>query len=196
MANRELIGGLDGVPAEGRDEANRIMLDAQMGQLEREKQALQAQGDNLSDEQRERLDQITEKLGYPASPDGTTKPTGMHALQDRLAHPVGGQRAYLLGLDTARQGKAIVAMGNPDTAANVSTYVPGTGTKLGGIGTDMNRADRMLKSANKTGSESTAVVAWMDYTAAARPAHRRVSAIRRRGCAHVGQVPGRSASHP
>ncbi|MBP2476576.1 hypothetical protein JOF53_005448 [Crossiella equi] len=36
----------------------------------------------------------------------------------------------MLGVNADGNGRAIVAMGNPDTAANVATLVPGTGSSL------------------------------------------------------------------
>jgi hypothetical protein len=165
MANPALIGGLDGVPVVDRDKANRMLLDAQMKQLDGQKRALEALGGNLAEDQRHELERITGILGHSGSPDGTTKASGLCAIQDRLAHPVGGQQAYLLGLDVAVQGKAIVAIGNPDTAANVGTYVPGTGSELSKIAGDMDRADRMNLAAKQAGSQSTATIAWLNYDA-------------------------------
>ena len=48
----------------------------------------------------------------------------------------GGERGYLLGFDNNKLGHAIVSFGNPDTADNVVTYVPGTGAKLSNIDGD------------------------------------------------------------
>lgn len=42
------------------------------------------------------------------------------------------ERHYLLGFDSGGDGRAIVAKGNPDTADNVATFVPGTGADLAG----------------------------------------------------------------
>jgi hypothetical protein len=165
LANPALFGGLDGLPAVDRDKANRMLLGTQMQQLDNDKRALDALGGNLTDDQRHELDRITSLLGHPGTPDGTTKPSGLCAIQDRLAHPVGGQQAYLLGLDTNAQGKAIVAMGNPDTAANVATYVPGTGADVGKISGDLDRSDKMLEAATKSGSPSTSVITWLNYDA-------------------------------
>jgi hypothetical protein len=72
---------------------------------------------------------------------------------------------YLVGLDTQGRGHAIVAVGNPDTAGNVATYLPGVGNSLAGIGGGIQRADRMFKSAGFAGSTSTAVITWFGYDA-------------------------------
>lgn len=44
------------------------------------------------------------------------------------------QGHYLLGFSTADDGRAIVAKGNPDTADNVATFIPGTTADLAGVG--------------------------------------------------------------
>jgi hypothetical protein len=61
------------------------------------------------------------------------------------------QRPYVLRIDDAGAGRAIVAMGNPDTAQHVAPYVPGTGSELSKIGGDMDRADRMVDAARQAG---------------------------------------------
>jgi pimeloyl-ACP methyl ester carboxylesterase len=75
------------------------------------------------------------------------------------AHPA--NRYYLLGLDTAEDGKIIVSYGNPDTARNIATYVPGTYAELGQAGGDIDRARRLALDAG----EGTAVVTWVGYDA-------------------------------
>ncbi len=94
---------------------------------------------------------------------GDPKVKGLEAIARRLDQPE--PRAYLLGLDTGGDGKAIVSAGNPDTAANVATYVPGTGSELGKIGGDLNRSDKMWAVATTAGSPSTAVITWLGYDA-------------------------------
>ncbi|WP_037304334.1 alpha/beta hydrolase [Amycolatopsis orientalis] len=94
---------------------------------------------------------------------GDPRRTGLEAIERRLAQPE--PRAFLLGLDTSGDGKAIVSAGNPDTAVNVATYVPGTGSELAKIGGDLNRSDKMWASATTAGSPSTAVITWLGYDA-------------------------------
>jgi hypothetical protein len=91
---------------------------------------------------------------------------GVDAIYDRLNHPIPGQsQAYLLASDPSGNGKAILASGNPDTATDVATYVPGTGSELSKISGDIDRSDRMLRAAEKAGSSSPAVVTWLGYDA-------------------------------
>lgn len=155
------IGMLDGIPAGVRDRANRARLEEQKAELQTEKQWLEGLGDERSDAQDDWLKQVNNNLG-----SGGLTPSGLTAIEQRLdsAGP-GRQQAYLLGLDTAGQGRAIVAMGNPDTAANVATSVPGTGTNLGNAQDQLDRSDRMVQAAKEADSPSTSVVTWMGYDA-------------------------------
>ncbi|WP_020662201.1 alpha/beta hydrolase [Amycolatopsis benzoatilytica] len=94
------------------------------------------------------------------------KQRGLAAIRDRLAATGDGKPpAFLVALDTSGDGTAVVAAGNPDTAANVATYVPGTGSDLAKIGGDLGRSDKMWQSATMAGSPSTAVITWVGYDA-------------------------------
>lgn len=148
------IGALDGVPAVDRDRANRSVLAETKGRLDAEKQRLEARGDDRSGEEDDRLDALNDKLG------------GIAAIEQRLSvtDPAKAE-AYLLGIDTQGNGRAIVAIGNPDTAANVATYVPGTESRLGNVGGTMRNSEKMLDAANSVGSPSTAAIAWVGYDA-------------------------------
>ena len=93
-----------------------------------------------------------------------TSAAGFDALAAALGDgPNGNPPRYLLGVDNA--DKAIISTGNPDTARNVATMVPGTSATLTGIGGDVNRADAITRAAFHAGSPSTAVVTWYGYTA-------------------------------
>jgi Alpha/beta hydrolase len=155
VANRpELVGNLDGVPAADRDRANRIVLSSTKARLEQRRAELNANPDR-SDGEDDELDGINDKL------------RGINAINDRLNDTgAGKQPPFLLGFDTNGKGHAILAVGNPDTAQNVVTYVPGTGTRLGTIGGDIGRADIMIDSARAAApGESTAAIVWVGYDA-------------------------------
>ncbi|MFI6305752.1 alpha/beta hydrolase [Amycolatopsis thailandensis] len=94
---------------------------------------------------------------------GDPKLKGLEAIQQRLDRS--DPQAFLLGLDTGGDGKAIVSAGNPDTAVNVATYVPGTGSELSKIGGDLDRSDKMWAAATTSGSPSTTVITWLGYDA-------------------------------
>jgi hypothetical protein len=149
------LGALDGIPAVVRDRANRNHLAELKGQVAAEIERLESKPDR-TDEENARLDDARKKLH------------GIEDIEKRINHPdphKAQQPAFLLGIDTAGNGRAIVAMGNPDTATNVATYVPGTGARLEMVGADMDRADKMLGSAAKAGSPSTSVITWIGYDA-------------------------------
>jgi hypothetical protein len=149
------IGALDGVPAVVRDRANRNHLAQLKGQVVAEVDRLSAKP-NRTDDENARLEDARRKLH------------GIEDIEKRINQPdrtAGQQDAFLLGIDTAGTGRAIVAMGNPDTATNVATYVPGTGARLEMVGADMGRADAMLASATLAGSSSTSVITWIGYDA-------------------------------
>ncbi|GAA4530138.1 hypothetical protein GCM10023192_18100 [Amycolatopsis samaneae] len=157
----DLIRNLDGIPVLDRDAANRAVLKREIEKLQTEATRIartnpnNPRTPNQSDwPGKEKLDAIAAKL------------KGLHDIENRLDRPgPGQQQAFLIGLDTSGDGKAIVSSGNPDTAKNVATYVPGTGSDLGRIDGDLDRSDRMVTSAREVGSPSTAVVTWLGYDA-------------------------------
>ncbi|MEY7973395.1 alpha/beta hydrolase [Saccharomonospora xinjiangensis] len=72
---------------------------------------------------------------------------------------------YLLKLDTSGDGKIVVSIGDPDTADDVSVYVPGTTAALwGDLDTDLDRAKAMFDKANGNGGDVASVL-WLDYDA-------------------------------
>ncbi|WP_405821155.1 alpha/beta hydrolase [Streptomyces sp. NBC_00838] len=132
----DTIGNLDGIPAAVRDAANRDNLALLMGKL------------------------------AGAEDDGSrTMLAGLRSIDEQLragGHPP----MFLLGIGDEGNGRAIVSYGNPDTARNVSAYVPGLGTGL-----DEDFAENDLKRARDTlmgASEydaSTASIVWLGYDA-------------------------------
>lgn len=126
------LGGLDGVPARVRDTANRTVWaherDALLARRERALAAAPAAG-------------WSTELGRV---DGML--AGLEAIGARLDRP-DGPRALLLGLDTSTRGHAIVAVGDPDRADHVLTYVPGVGGRLATLGGLIGDADRLQRAA-------------------------------------------------
>jgi uncharacterized protein YukE len=147
------LGQLDGLPTPVRDRANRSRLAEQRARLEADQIRLTGRRD-LTESERAQLDDINAKLN------------GIKSIELRLHTPdPAKQPAFLLGFDTTGTGRAIVAAGNPDTAVNVATYVPGTGANLGSIEGLMDRSDRMLSAAAVEKSPSTCVITWVGYNA-------------------------------
>lgn len=143
------IGSLDGIPASIRDRANRSSLAGRKAELVRalDRTAVRPRRDAAA---ARRLDELSDKLA------------GLRAIEHRLAAP--RPRAYLLHVSTRGTGQAIIAVGDPDTAVNVATFVPGVQSRLGTVGDDIGRVDAIALEAN-AGSPSTSVIAWVGYRA-------------------------------
>ncbi|MGV9994318.1 alpha/beta hydrolase [Streptomyces sp. NPDC003374] len=134
----ELIGNLDGIPAVVRDEANR-----------------------------ENIQTLIAKLEGQHDDDSQTKLDGLKGIQEKL---IAGSEPpmYLLGIGDEGNGRAIVAYGNPDTAQNVSAYVPGLTARLDGDfpGGTMKRAqDTALTAREISPHSSTSSIVWLGYDA-------------------------------
>jgi hypothetical protein len=138
------LGPLDGIPAADRDAANRLLLDERRADLDR---ALAAAGGHG---ERDRLRMLRR---------------GLDTLADRLAGDA-GPRAYLLRLDLAGEGRAVVALGDPDRADRVLTHVPGMTSGLASAGGELARAGRVAeRAAELSPAGSASAVLWLDYDA-------------------------------
>ncbi|MFI6686202.1 alpha/beta hydrolase [Streptomyces sp. NPDC050485] len=143
----DIIGNLDGIPSEVRDHANRDNLQILIGKLAAEE----------------------------GNPEAQTKLAGLRSIDNQLrAVPRdGAPPMYLLGIGDEGNGRAIVSFGNPDTAKNVSAYVPGLNTKL-----DEHFASTDIKRARNTAigarfyDPSSASIAWLGYDAPQIPAEK------------------------
>ncbi|GIJ21475.1 alpha/beta hydrolase [Micromonospora lutea] len=147
-----LTGRLDGVPAEARDQANRLLLAARRAALVERWEQLLA-----------RVPRGPLELAGLRAVDAAM--SGLDALVDRLesAHQ---PRAYLLGLDVGGEGRAVVALGNPDRATDVLTYVPGMTAGLSDATGELGRAARVLeRCAELAPGTQTSAVLWLDYDA-------------------------------
>ncbi|MER6237532.1 alpha/beta hydrolase [Streptomyces clavifer] len=137
------IGNLDGIPAVVRDAANRDNLQLLIGKLE-------GRDDERSVTQLAGLREIDRQLGAALRP--------------------GDPPMFLLGVGDEGNGRAIISYGNPDTARNVSTYIPGLNTSL-----DEDFAKNDLKRALDTAKgtryydPSGAAIVWLGYDAPQAP---------------------------
>ncbi|QYN22691.1 alpha/beta hydrolase [Amycolatopsis sp. DSM 110486] len=159
------IGAMDGLPATDRDRANRVVLDRDYADLQHQRDDIRHRLDGMkrSDpQQQEEYEDLEKQLDTLNG-----KLTGMDQITSRLDHSLPGQPpAYLLGINPANSGQAIVAIGNPDHAVNVATYVRGTTAGLNdGMSTDIYRSDSMMHTATQMGSPSTSVITWVGYDA-------------------------------
>jgi hypothetical protein len=139
----DAIRNLDGIPATVRHEANVPVLAAGIAALEqREREIAAGTGAPAASGE---LDQVRDRL------------TGLRAIDERLRVQAPGAESLLLGLDTTGDGRAIVAIGNPDTARNVATLVPGIFNDLGDVGTLIDRAATLRPGPD------TSTIAWLGY---------------------------------
>jgi hypothetical protein len=137
------IAPLDGIPAADRDLANRLLLDERRAELDR--LILAAHGHD--------------QVKLRAMRDG------LNALADRLADDQ-PPRAYLLRLDLADDGRAVVALGDPDRASDVLTQVPGMTADLASYHGELSRAERVaVRAAELSPATATSAVLWLDYDA-------------------------------
>ena len=166
----EQAGGLDGLPAAVRDTANRRLLtgaiaDAETGRLAAADQ-LKALTDAI-DHGRAGMDQIPRRDALTAALARVDAHIAMlRSLQERL-RAAGAQPAFLMAFQPeVGNGRAAVAIGNPDTATNVVTLVPGTSARLATITGDVARAEAIADAAALAApAQSTAVIAWNAYDA-------------------------------
>ncbi|MFJ7331096.1 alpha/beta hydrolase [Streptomyces cyaneofuscatus] len=173
--NTASIGSLDGLPAATRDEANRMVLAQTRGQVEVElarnpepvryrpnpngSYPAVIQNDSWSkwnEKHGERHAQLNKSLDGMKSIEKRFDSTGENGLPP----------AYLLGFDTEKNGRAIVANGNPDTAAHTAVYVPGTTSNLAGIEGDIERmTDLWRESEAMAGGKEVSTITWLGYDA-------------------------------
>ncbi|MEV6422389.1 alpha/beta hydrolase [Streptomyces sp. NPDC051662] len=142
------IGNLDGIPAAARDAANRDNLRLLIGTLEGLEGSDGVEGLDGREEERVR-----------------TRLAGLRAIDEQL-RAGGSPPMYLLGIGDEGNGRAIVSYGNPDTARNVSAYVPGLGTALDEdfVRNDLKRARDTAIGAQEYDRSSASIV-WLGYDA-------------------------------
>ena len=162
----DLLRDLDGVPTTVRDQLNRDHLDEEIERLEEE----------IEDIEQERAEAVEIIGGSDGDGDENVyiPPTDPAKLREELntltrlhgdLNAEGADR-YLLALDPNDRGRAIVSNGNPDTADNVATLVPGTTTTWQSIDAQMGRANSLMESANDAAeNDEHAVISWIGYDA-------------------------------
>ncbi|MCX4747127.1 alpha/beta hydrolase family protein [Kitasatospora sp. NBC_01287] len=134
----DLIGNRDGLPATVRDQANRLLLEQYLTRFATRTWLCAA-------------DQL--------------KLAGFRAIQDRLDRSPDTPPVLLYGISAEGQGRGILSFGNPDTASNVSAYVPGLGTELRCVGgKDGDRAMSVWRAAMRADpTRPTASLVWLGY---------------------------------
>ncbi|MFF9566662.1 alpha/beta hydrolase [Streptomyces sp. NPDC014685] len=171
------VGALDGLPSDVRDDANRLVLTEQRAVKQVEYDAWlkkepghyepyinpwtgrEVKGAMVPTEEWKEWNEKKEKFESGLK--------GMDDIQRRFdSYTSESSRPYLLGFDSKDMGRAILSIGNPDTADNVVTYVPGTFAKLESIDGDITRAQLLqAQAAAVDGSRNTASIVWLGYDA-------------------------------
>ncbi|NUP48939.1 MAG: hypothetical protein HOW97_16785 [Catenulispora sp.] len=154
----EQIGSLDGIPADVRDQVNRKLLDAKIAQLEQS-----GSDPAMLDTLKHLRDSLN--VSGPVLRSNNHQPfkSGATGLFDTPMPPL-----YLLHFDTSGNGHLIMAAGDPDTAQNVVTYVPGLGTKLGKhmIDNDIPHTENLyLQAMDNHPGTTVSSVFWLGYDA-------------------------------
>ncbi|GAA4922618.1 alpha/beta hydrolase [Actinoplanes utahensis] len=91
--------------------------------------------------------------------------TGLARLSARLESD-DGPRAYLVKLGLDQEGRAVVALGDPDRAGHVLTHVPGMTSDLKSLGGELERAERVAVRAGELDpARAASAVLWLDYDA-------------------------------
>jgi hypothetical protein len=128
-------------------------------------------------------DRIGALDGLPASVRDEANRQALREWLDRPATPAHGRarrvlalleagdagsaarRPYLMGIDLDGDGRAVIALGDPDAARHTAVLVPGAGADLDGIRGLLDRAGviRDAADARHSGDGDVAVVAWLGY---------------------------------
>jgi len=150
----EVIGTLDGVPADARDTANRTLLDRDLADLEARERAgvLDRAGRAALANARAVRDQLEE---IALTDDPWTRTPLVAQLYDYEPYAFSGD------------GRALVCVGDMSTADNVAINVPGlTTTVSGSLGGNVDNAVNLYREARWAAPGSTmASLAWVGYDA-------------------------------
>ncbi|WP_433625763.1 alpha/beta hydrolase [Nocardia sp. CA-120079] len=154
------IGSLDGIPVDARDQANRNLI-----QIEKDRiQTALDSGDPSK--------MVNPKTGQWESPDTLTKKLADLKAVEQAVKPEDGKpprKLMLLDMQSGTQGRAAIAVGDPDTADHISVTTPGLGTNLreslgsmvGEADTLKTESERQLRAAGSDDTVST--IAWIGY---------------------------------
>ncbi|MEU0934844.1 alpha/beta hydrolase [Embleya sp. NPDC005971] len=150
-----VLGAMDGLPTEVRDRANRVALAETKVALVAELAAARAKRDAAG-----RTDDAKWRFRVTALKERLAAIEGLEATLRS------GGDLYLMGFSAKGDGRAIVAIGNPDTAAHTAVYVPGTGSGLAKIGVDVGRMRSLwLAARQESQGGEVSTIAWIDYDA-------------------------------
>ncbi|GAA2855953.1 alpha/beta hydrolase [Microbacterium arabinogalactanolyticum] len=145
------LGSADGLPASARDAANRLRLDADLAELE-----MKERDGTLLPEEKQRLANARATRTALEHADGYVVP----GTDDRP----GGQ-LWLYDPDAfGGDGRVAIAVGDLDTADDVSVQVPGIRTEMDDAPGGVDEATRLYESARYNGDgSSVATMFWLGY---------------------------------
>lgn len=166
------VGALDGLPTAVRDDANRLVLRQERADTVLALRALDA---NEPIKYRQGLaSQNTPTSAWTQWNEKRKSLQGKLDILSKIQDPYAGKKdvpahkqLYVLDYDTKGDGKAIIAMGNPDTADHTAIHVPGTTTTLESVPGQLERIDKLQNSAMQSAGkgESVSTVLWLGYDA-------------------------------
>jgi Alpha/beta hydrolase len=165
------LGWMNGLPAWARNQANVDVMTAEQQQLRDQLASLEGS------EPRQYLGES--RWGPEINPAWQQWQGQISAIKTKLAEiasvesgiayaesKAGAHNVFLLGFNTDGNGHAIVAVGNPDTADNTVTYVPGLGSTLTGASGDIGRATALWGQAERLApGETISSIYWLGYNA-------------------------------
>ncbi|GAA1463656.1 alpha/beta hydrolase [Williamsia maris] len=164
------IGNRDGIPAADRDHFNRRHL-VELQRDETRKVARYLRGHPyIVDGQIPRSPgpggYVTETRRRRDFDAVTRTHRALDGIETALQDPTGAHARLLLHIDT--RGRVAIAITDPDTARNVATFVPGTGSNAGNVRGGADRAAAMVTAAERADpTATTSVIAWYAYDAPA-----------------------------
>ncbi|MET4166269.1 MULTISPECIES: alpha/beta hydrolase [Gordonia] len=163
----ELLGNVDGIPSAVRHEANMAQLGPVLKQLEDRRDQLKKQiklWGLFSNEDAE-LEQVEKKI------DDVMKLQELigHGEWDSVSNP-DGRMLLVLDMFSGEQGKAAIALGNPDDADHVSVTTPGLDTNIrNSFGSMLDESAALrrqtiegLEDAGR-GHEKVSTISWLDF---------------------------------
>lgn len=149
----ELIGNTDGIPADGRDEANRLMLGQDLALLR-----LRETDGTLTGDEEKQLENAEAAQDALEDAAGYLDPVTQDPVDSLL---------YMYDPSAFDgDGRIALSIGDPDTAENVAVTVPGFGTDGGSAAYLTERAYSVYSASrfdDPTGS--TAAMMWIGYDA-------------------------------
>lgn len=158
----EKIGGLNGVPVEARSQANKTVMQRDIDRVE--------QRANVTGATVDQVKANPDKFGLTTT-DITRYNNAVQVkrgLETNSAN-TGGTETFLYVYEPEAfngQGRAAVAIGNPDNADNTAVVVPGTGNSVtSGWLSNPDAANVYNETVAADRNSTTSVVAWMGYNA-------------------------------